>query len=292
MTKISFILRTYNEEAFIGLLFDTLLSQTNREQYAYEFIVVDSSSDTTPDIAERYGARVLTIPKAEFNWSYALNLGIENSTGELLIIMSAHAIPAHKDWLSIMLSRFNDATVAGVYCRQVPWPDAPWSEVYRLNATFKDRSVDYSKESTELPAFSNACSCIRRSVWNDHKFVILPSSEDREWAKWALDNGYRIFYEAAASVYHSHYEEPRIKADKVIEIELNRDINFNRKRTVYYTYWQAAKWFIRDSRKLLKLKPGRKELISNLLECAQSSFWFVADFKRVQNDLIRKRVID
>jgi rhamnosyltransferase len=53
-------------------------------------------------------------------------------------------------------------------------------------------------------AFDNVCSCIRRSVWRAHPFRAAPIAEDLEWAREVLLAGYRLAYEPAAVVMHSH----------------------------------------------------------------------------------------
>jgi rhamnosyltransferase len=287
--KISIILRTYNEEKFIGRLFEVLNSQKNSTNYEFEVIVIDSSTDETPNIARRYNAQVIVLPQSEFNWAYALNLGIKNSTGDLILIMSAHAIPVDNTWLDLMTSPFSDEKTAGVYCRQIPWPDAPWNEVYRLNKTFQDQSQRFDRStSCEYMHFSNAASCIRRSIWEKHNFEILPASEDMEWAHWAINNNYNIIYQANARVYHSHNESARYTAKKGIEIEINTDLQLNRKRSLFFTIWQAIKWVRRDATKIITLETGRKKLFSNLWECLLRSYWFIFDFNKIQKSINQK----
>ena len=163
--KISVIIRTFNEERHVGLLLDMLKSQVY-DHNQLEIIVVDSgSTDSTLEIVSQHKVRLIQLSKESFTYSKALNLGVENSTGEYIVILSAHAIPTDVNWLKGLISHFSDERVAGVYCRQVPWPDAPWDEKLRLEKTFPLHSHCFTAAGgLQGLHFSNAASCIRRQL--------------------------------------------------------------------------------------------------------------------------------
>ena len=49
----------------------------------FEIVLVDNDSvDGTLEIAGRFGCRVVSIPRREFRYGKALNLGIEHETAE------------------------------------------------------------------------------------------------------------------------------------------------------------------------------------------------------------------
>jgi len=279
-TKISFVIRTYNEAAFIGRLLTALDAQVNLTAER-EVIIVDSgSTDETVRIAQRWPVKLVSMRKEEFDYSKALNLGIENSQGDLIVILSAHTIPCDNHWLSRMIAPFADGRVAGVYCRQVPWPDANWREVRRIGDTFGEQNLTYNGAGGQSAiTFSNAASCIRRSVWTEHPFL-LPAAEDREWAIWAVAKGHKIVYEAGATVYHSHNDTCRQTARRAVEFEKAADLDQNRSRTMLLTLRQAAGWAWRDLRDVMRMekpKPGRLRLVS---ECFARAYWFLREFKR------------
>ena len=90
----------------------------------------------------------------------------------------------------------------------MPWPDAPWWEVRRLNGIFGDRAAGVRRADRRVGSCSrNAASCVRRSVWLDHPFT-LPAAEDLDWAKRMVDDSYFIVYDPSIAVYHSHDEGP------------------------------------------------------------------------------------
>jgi len=279
--QISVIIRTYNEAKFIGRLIERLRAQ---QQYGedLEILIVDSgSTDSTTDIVKKHDVKLISIARKEFNYSKALNLGIERSEGELVVILSAHSIPCSSDWLMKMVQHFQDEDVAGVYCRQKPWPDAEAGEVLRIEKTFGACSKMFSRSVPDgAMRFSNAASCVRRSVWKKHPFVMLPAAEDREWSEWAIANGYKIIYDSEAEVYHSHSESCRKATQRVIELEKSADIRSNRRRNLLLTTKQSVGWCIRDIRRVFSSECNGGSRIKSAVECVAKSFWYVLDFNR------------
>jgi len=53
--------------------------------------------------------------------------------------------------------------------------------------------------------FSSVNSAIKKQIFQQHPFLEnLIMSEDQEWAKRVLLDGYEIVYDPEAAVYHSH----------------------------------------------------------------------------------------
>jgi glycosyltransferase involved in cell wall biosynthesis len=278
-TSISFVVRTLNEAAFLGRLFDVLRAQQDIA-IETEVIVVDSGSlDRTVEIARRYGATVFEVEKGRhFDYAKALNAGISRSRGELIAIVSAHAIPCSNDWLCRMVEHFEDQRVAGVYCRQLPWPNAYWREATRLARMFGDDSITFTQASapSEVP-FSNAASCIRRSVWNEQPFE-LPCAEDIEWATRAVRRGFTIIYESRVAVFHSHDESPRHGAHRLIDLEKAADIKLARRRGVVLTVRQAIGAVARDIRDIWVYTSSYAQRLQLVRDSVERSYWFIRDF--------------
>src|SRR5690606_31355512 len=123
------------------------------------------------------------IADAEFNFSRALNRGIEASNGALVAILSGHCVPANEQWLARLAMNLRDPSVVAVYGRQEPLPDSSPFDKRDLWTTFgldrKTQRRDYF--------FHNANSMIRRSVWERVRFnERIHGVEDRDWAKRVL----------------------------------------------------------------------------------------------------------
>lgn len=278
---ISFVLRTYNESEFLGNLLDAIGRQQNIGK-KIEIILVDSgSTDGTVSIASSRGVNVIEIPHSEFNYSTSLNLGVGKCKGDLIVILSAHSIPIQSDWLARIASHFDETAVAGVYCRQIPHNGATPMEVFRVEEMFEmqSRTFDLCTPCRAL-TFSNAASCIRRSVWEKHPFVVLPAAEDKEWADWVIENGYKIIYDAQATVYHSHNENYRQGVRRKINIEKAADIRLMRRRSILLTMRQAIGCFFHTLVDVSHSKHFKGQRMRYIKECFLSSIIYVIDFHR------------
>ena len=280
---IGVVIRTLNESELIGRCLEVLRGQ--RGNHALDIVVVDSgSTDATTEIAQSRGARIVDLPASDFDYSKALNVGIEAARGDLVVSLSAHAIPLDDGWLAAMLAPFDDDRVAGVSSRQVPWPDAPWQEVHRLRHQFSTERCVYTRDSDYM-VFSNAASAIRRTVWSDFPFT-LPAAEDLDWAQRVVAAGWLVVYEPGTAVYHSHDESPRAQALRMMDI--NR-VGDGRKRTVWRGVREAAGMFFRDSRKIVALDEPIRRKTSYLFDLLRMVSYYVRDFSRSGTTAERRR---
>jgi glycosyltransferase involved in cell wall biosynthesis len=271
------VIRTLNESELIGRCLETL--QRQRGGFDLDVLVVDSgSTDATIEIARAHGARILDLEPGDFDYSKALNAGIDRTEGDLVVSLSAHAIPLDDDWLERMTAPFEDEKVAGTASRQVPWSNAPWQEVKRLADQFGDVGQVYSRENAGEVFFSNAASVIRRSVWRDEPFT-LPAVEDLEWAQRVVAKGWAIVYEPRAVVYHSHREAPRAQARRLIDI--NRVLDGEaRPRTRRRTLREAVGLLVRDSRKIVALDETLPRKLVYVVDLMRVVFYYVVHFSR------------
>ena len=199
--KCSIIIRCYNEETHIGKCLEGIMHQTEKD---VEIILVDSgSTDATLSIASRYPVQVVYIAPEEFSFGRALNYGARESQGEYLVMISAHCWPVYKDWLTQMATPFDDPDVAVVYGKQRGWHTTQYSEHQIFRAWFPDQS-DYNQET---PFCNNANCSVRRSMWEKMPYnEELTGLEDLDWAKRAMEKGYKVVYSAEAEILHVHDE--------------------------------------------------------------------------------------
>jgi glycosyltransferase involved in cell wall biosynthesis/GT2 family glycosyltransferase len=286
-STIGVVIRTLNESELIETCLDTLEQQ--RGGFELDIVVVDSgSTDSTVEISRARGVRIISIDPADFDYSKALNIGIDQVDADLVISLSAHAIPVDERWLETMTAAFEDPAVAGVSCRQVPWPGAPWQEVHRLAYQFGETGSVYSNGGDdEEVVFSNAASVIRQSVWREHPFT-LPAAEDLDWARRVVAAGWKVVYESTAAVFHSHDEPPRAQALRMIDIHRLRDEGAPR-RTWLRTVREAAGMLVRDSRKIWGLDEPFSRKSAYLADLLQMVSYYVVDFSRSGTTAERRR---
>ena len=196
---VSVIIRAKNEEHYIKACLEAVLSQTRAPE---EIIILDNESkDATVQIASTFPiSKILTI--SSYSPGGALNSGIINSTGDVLVFLSAHCIPSQATWLQSLLdgfSKLDPGEIVGVYGRQVPVSYSHPQDQRDLYAVFGEEDRIQSKDSF----FHNANSAILRTAWEDAQFDEETAHiEDRIWARKMLAKGKKIFYSSSAEVYH------------------------------------------------------------------------------------------
>jgi rhamnosyltransferase len=203
-TKISIVIRCYNEEKHIGTLLDKLKEQTLKD---LEIIVVDSGSqDNTLQIVSQYPARVFHINPRHFTFGRSLNIGCDAASGDIIVITSPHCYPTGNDWIERLSEPFSDQKVALVYGKQRGDKNSKFSE----QRIFKRWFPKVSEMNQDHPFCNNANIAIRCSIWEKLPYdESLTGLEDIDWAKRALALGYKIIYKADAGVIHIHEESPK-----------------------------------------------------------------------------------
>ena len=193
---VSVIVRTKNEEKWITACLGAVFRQTYPD---FEVIVVDNgSTDRTLERVAQFDVQVVSID--QFLPGKALNLGIRESKGEVIVCLSGHCVPVDTNWLKHLVDNLEDG-IAGVYGRQEPLSFSSDGDKRDLLTVFGlDRKIHVNDYF-----FHNANSAIPRSVWEEVPFdEDVTNIEDRVWAKEVLGRGYKIIYEPLASVYHYH----------------------------------------------------------------------------------------
>jgi GT2 family glycosyltransferase len=274
--SVGVVIRTLNEAQHMARCLDTLRGQ--RGDHALDILVVDSgSSDDTLRIARERGARTIEIPPEEFHYSRTLNLGIEEVRGDIVLALSAHAIPVDDGWVRAMTTPFDDPEVAGVTSRQVPWPGAPFREAHRLAETFGTEPRTYAAGQRDV-LFSNAASAIRRSVWRDDPFT-LAAAEDLEWAARVVEQGWKIVYAPDACVFHSHDESPRALARRLIDLNRGGTLAVADRR-LRHTLREAATYLYRDLRLIVGLREPLGAKLRHARDAAATAGYYLADFSK------------
>ena len=191
------------------------LEAVNRQRIDEEFevVIVDSgSTDGSAQVARDLGARVHEIPASEFHHGRTRNLLVTLARGETIVWTSHDAYPDGDDWLAKLVAplRAGDASVGGVYGRQIAHRDATPPEVYFLDFLYGpnarlQRAASVDELTMETTLFSNANSAMPKRLLEEFPFagdVLI--AEDQDWSRRVLLAGYSIVYEPEAAVRHSH----------------------------------------------------------------------------------------
>jgi glycosyltransferase involved in cell wall biosynthesis len=189
-----------------------------------EILVVDSgSTDGSPDIAERHGARVHRIPKEEFSHGGTRNRMMELAQGEHVAFLSQDATPAHDGWLAALLAGFELAEdVALAFGPHEPRPDAShmikaemarhfatWRElrVQRLGTSAADLAA-YRAFPGRLTFFSDVNGCVAKWAWRRVPYREVPYAEDQLLGREMIEAGFAKVFSPEARVLHSHDYPP------------------------------------------------------------------------------------
>lgn len=212
--KVSIIVRAKNEERWISSCLDAVSRQTYTD---FEIVLVDNNStDKTVDKARRYCASVVSIDV--FKPGAAINRGIEESKGEIIVCLSGHCIPVNEHWLANLVKPLEDLLIGGVYGRQEPLAFTSDQDKRDLMITFGLDERIQTKDSF----FHNANSAFRRTLWERYPFDEQTTNiEDRIWAGHILNAGFKIFYQPTASVYHHHgihHNGDPVRCGKIVRI--------------------------------------------------------------------------
>lgn len=186
----------------------------------FEVIVIDSGSqDGTVELCRRFPVHLLQIPMSSFGHGITRNQAVTEAQGEFVAMTVQDAVPADSGWLKALVQpMIDDPQVAGVYGRQLPRPGASYLArqrnrlwygpdelqiVQELGSAEQWQSLSFERRRA-LTRFDNVTSCLRRSVWQEIPFPPYDYAEDVGWARHALEAGYKLLYEPAARVRHSH----------------------------------------------------------------------------------------
>jgi glycosyltransferase involved in cell wall biosynthesis len=200
---ISIIIRTFNEQRYIGELLTAIAGQQSHD-FTIETIIVDSgSTDNTLKIAGQFNCKILHIKQEDFSFGYSLNYGCNAAQGEVLAFISGHCIPTAADWLSQLCQPLVEGQADYVYGRQLSHGVTQFSEKQIFKANYPSVS--------SIPQNSNFCNnanaAMTKKLWQIFKFdESVTGLEDLDFAQRARENGYQIGYQAASAVIHIHHE--------------------------------------------------------------------------------------
>lgn len=203
MIGVSVVIRTLNEARHLGDLLRAI-GQQKLEGYAVEVVVVDSgSTDGTLEIARQFGCTITHIARDEFSFGRSLNRGCQVATGDILVMISGHCVPATPVWLQSLCEPIAQGKVVYCYGRQIGGAHSRFSECRIFSKYFPDQ--------TAVPQAgffcNNANSAVARSAWQAHRFdEEVTGLEDMELAQRLHRAAGRIGYVAEACVYHYHNE--------------------------------------------------------------------------------------
>jgi len=226
--RASLVMPTWNAGKLLGEVLAAIDAQPGAERL--EKVAIDSgSTDGTPALLERHGFRVTTIPQKQFNHGATRDLGIEQTSGDVVVLLTQDATPADTKWLPALLAAYDDPAVDAAWCRQIPRPDCNPLLRRRIEEWMGDRRTLAMQRvpagttfaqlepmaQLRLAAFDNVASSVRRSSWAKYRFGWRRFGEDITFGKRVIENGGTIAFVPDAAVIHSHKTTPTQEGKRV-----------------------------------------------------------------------------
>lgn len=209
-SDVTIIIPTLNAAPYA----DAQIAALSRQGFPAEsYLIVDSSStDGSPALFASRGMEVLTIAKSDFNHGGTRRFAVEHRPeAKFIIMMTQDAIPWHDHSLVNILDGFADDMVGLSYGRQLPRSAARGIErharLINYPAESEVRSMAESKHlGIKITFCSDSFAAYRRSALEAVGNFPRDSyfAEDQIVAGHMLAKGWKISYQADASVVHSH----------------------------------------------------------------------------------------
>jgi len=184
---VTALIRTYNSDQTLA---DCLHSLKAQSLSPGRLVVVDSgSTDDTLSIARRHEAEIVHYPDGQpFNYSLALNIGMEQVQTSYALIISSHVMLPASETVETMkrLLTETERRCAASIRGMVSSPSAVEEDVLEWELVTSDNFV--SKYGAI--GISNSCNLIPRRLWASHPFdEDIPRCEDQKWLQHYLDRG-------------------------------------------------------------------------------------------------------
>ena len=212
--RVSVVIRSKNRQHTIRKAIESVQCQS----IPVEILVVDSgSSDGTVEIAKSMDAKVIQIEPAEFTYGGAINRGVREASGELVLVLSSHCYLPTSDWVESALPLFEERRVAGLNgVSTYGFGDQELtlsSPLRALEIGMVAGKAVQKEQWFSFAGFSNHAALIRRSVALEFPFdEDMTACEDKEWANRVARNGFYLVYSSGHVVSGAHRRKEGFKA--------------------------------------------------------------------------------
>lgn len=218
-TLVSIIIPCRNEEKYISRCLDSIVSQDFSKEKLEVLVINGISEDRTKEIIKEYSRcfpYIKLLENPQKTTPYAMNIGIENAKGEIIMKMDAHTT-YQKDYISkcqLYLNKYNADNVGGVL-KAVPSENTLSAKAVALCLSDKfGMGSSYCKIGTKKIRWVDtvAFGCFRKEIFKkiglyDEKMI---RSQDLEFNLRLKKAGGKILL--APDIIGYYYPRPNLRA--------------------------------------------------------------------------------
>lgn len=173
-----------------------------------ETLVIDSGSrDRSLEIIHAAGVELLEIDPAEFGHGRTRNLGVKETSGELICFLTQDATPT-PGWAAAYREAFTlQERVGAAYGPHLPRPDTSPMIARELTEFFDSFAPDGQpaiQHKGGQSFLSNVNACYARACWEEIRFREIAYSEDQAFGADLLAGDWVKVYQPSAAVLHAH----------------------------------------------------------------------------------------
>jgi len=215
---VSIIIPCRNEEKHIGKCLDSILEQDYPKENLEVLVVDGMSDDKTGEIVKAYSGKypfikLLENPKRFTN--FALNIGIKEAKGEIIMLMGAHA-DYEKDYVSKCvryLKEYGADNVGGVM-KTLPSKNTLWARAIAITLSYPfGAGTSYFRVGSAKPRWVDTVfgGCYKREVFDKIGFFNenLVRSQDLEFNMRLKKAGGKILL--APDIVNYYYPKSNLK---------------------------------------------------------------------------------
>lgn len=227
LPEISFVIPTYNAGKHLERCLKSIRCQAYFEEKVEILIIDGGSSDNTLEIARNFDCRILNNPKQIAE--YGVQLGIQEATGEFLVIFAADNELAGNDWIKKVISVFNSAPeVSAVWGRLASGKEDPalnkYFELIQSDPLNWFLNMNLNKYKKEAQIYNKNCFVffvfkvdpLKPLVWGANGLVYRAEKIKKIWKQdgylgdndafqYMIEQGNnKVAYFDSVFVYHHH----------------------------------------------------------------------------------------
>lgn len=211
---VDIIIPVYKPDEKLKKSLIALKKQTKKPEHIF---LINTEEQFFPEevkklLSTMQNVSVTHIKKSEFDHGGTRNMGAKMSRADIILFMTQDAIPANENLVEEMVKPFSNEKIAAVYGRQMADKKQDFLEAFTRTFNYPKESQLKSKDDLEklgIKTFfcSNVCAAYRREVHEQLGGFPLKTifNEDMIFASKLILEGYSIFYNADAKLWHWHH---------------------------------------------------------------------------------------